>query len=74
MARKVACPHLYSIDSLKKVVARMDENVPDGGRGLNDPASDEIILTHDHLASSDIFYPIIRRLQAKDLIFRLPSF
>ncbi len=66
--------HLYDIDSLEKVMARMDEDVPEAGRGLNDTASEEIILTHDHLASTEIFYPIIKRLQEKELIFRLPDF
>lgn len=66
--------HLYEIDSLEKVFARMDENVPEGGRGLNDPASEEIILTHDHVESTEIFKPIIERLLSKDLIFKLPTF
>lgn len=66
--------HLYDIDSFEKVLARMDEDVPEGGRGLNDAASEEIILTHDHLTSTQIFYPIIKRLLEKELIFRLPNF
>jgi peptidoglycan/xylan/chitin deacetylase (PgdA/CDA1 family) len=64
--------HLHGIDSLEKVFARMDEDVPEGGRGLNDPASEEIILTHDHHESTDIFFPIIERLLEKGLVFKLP--
>lgn len=66
--------HVHGIDSFEKVLDRMEEDVPDGWRGLNDLASEEIILTHDHVASTEIFYPIIKRLQEKELIFRLPSF
>ena len=63
---------LYEIDSLAKVFARMDEDVPEGGRGLNSAGSEEIILTHDHHESTEIFFPIIKRLVDKGLVFKLP--
>jgi len=64
--------HLYGIDSLEKVFERMDEDVPEDGRGLNYPNSEEIILTHDHTETTHIFKPIIERLLAKGMIFKLP--
>ena len=60
----------FGIDSAEKVYARMDENVPEGGRGLNDSRSEEIILLHDHVQTTDIFEAIIERLLAKGLEFR----
>jgi len=65
--------HLFGIDSLEKVLERMDEDVPEGGRGLNYPDSEEIIVTHDHPETTPIFKPIIERLLAKGIIFKLPS-
>jgi len=65
--------HLYGIDSLEKVFERMDEDVPEGGRGLNYPDSEEIIIIHDHPETTHIFKPIIERLLAKGIIFKLPS-
>lgn len=64
---------IYGIDSLAKVLARIDEDRPDQGCGLNDPRSEDIILTHDHVESTEIFVPILERLIAKDLVFRLPD-
>lgn len=61
---------VYGITSLEKVLERMDENVPEGGRGLNVPGSAEIVLTHDHAESTEIFWPIIDRLVAKGLQFQ----
>jgi peptidoglycan-N-acetylglucosamine deacetylase len=60
----------FGIDSAEKVYARMDENEPERGRGLNDSRSEEIILLHDHVETTTIFEPIIERLLAKGLEFR----
>jgi peptidoglycan-N-acetylglucosamine deacetylase len=60
----------YGIDNLDKVLARMDENEPEGGRGLNEGQSEEIILLHDHVETTELFEPIIERLLAKGLEFR----
>jgi len=61
---------LYGIDSLEKVLERMDEDVPEGNRGLNYPKSEEIILIHDHPETISMFKPIIERLLAKGIIFK----
>lgn len=63
---------LYEIDSLEKVFERMDEDVPEGSRGLNYPKSEEIILVHDHPETTHMFKPIIEHLLAKGMIFKPP--
>ena len=63
---------IYGITTLEAVYARMDEDVPEGARGLNRPQSEEIVLIHDHKDSTDIFYPIVERLLEKGLQFKLP--
>jgi peptidoglycan-N-acetylglucosamine deacetylase len=57
------------IVNLDKVLARMDEHEPEGGRGLNDGQSEEIILLHDHAETTDLFEPIIERFLTKGLEF-----
>jgi len=58
----------HGIDSPQKVLARLDENVPDGWRGLNDDASADIILVHDFAGEShDLFKQIILRLIEKNI-------
>jgi peptidoglycan-N-acetylglucosamine deacetylase len=52
-------------ENLDKVCARMDEDLPEEGRGLNHPGSSEIILMHDHERTTPYFYAIIERLEAK---------
>jgi hypothetical protein len=64
---------MYGIDSLEKVYARMDEDLPEGHRGLNFPGSDEIILMHDHAETHEYFQTLIDRLAAKDLTFARPN-
>jgi len=64
----------FGIIGLKQVLERMDEDVPDGGRGLNFPDSNEIVLTHDHSETADMFVPIIEKLLDKGLKFELPNF
>lgn len=61
---------LFGVDSLEKVLARMDEDVPEGGRGLNNPESEEIILLHDMERTSDMFFTIVDRLLEKGIQFR----
>jgi len=63
----------HGIHTLDDVFARMDEDFPEDGRGLNFPDSSEIILTHDHVETTPIFPKIIDRLLQKGLEFRLPS-
>jgi len=64
--------HVFGIDSLEKVYQRIDEDVPEGCRGLNYPNSEDIILIHDHPETARMFKPIIERLLAKGIIFKLP--
>jgi peptidoglycan/xylan/chitin deacetylase (PgdA/CDA1 family) len=60
----------FGITSLEAVFARMEENVPDGMRGLNTPGSEEIILVHDHPETTPYFVPIIQRLLDKGIVFK----
>lgn len=66
-------PHLFGIDSLEKALARMDEDEPEGGRGLNSSNSAEIVLMHDHVEIADCFEPLVERLLSKGLRFVLPA-
>jgi peptidoglycan/xylan/chitin deacetylase (PgdA/CDA1 family) len=65
--------HQFGIDSLEKVFARMEEDEPEGGRGLNYEGSAEIVLIHDHLQTAPYFQPLVERLLAKGLEFALPA-
>ncbi len=58
------------IDSLEKILARMEEDDPEGGRGLNYPGSDEIIIMHDFEQTTPIFFAMIDRLLAKGIRFQ----
>lgn len=60
---------MAEVTSLAAVFARMEESVPEGGRGLNTAGSEEIILTHDHPETDGLFEPIIGRLLAKGVKF-----
>lgn len=61
----------YSLGSL---IARMDEDVPEGGRGLNSSKSNEIFLLHDYPGIEYLFKPLIEALSAKGIYFKLPVF
>lgn len=61
---------MYGINSLEKVLERMEESVPEAGRGLNDSLSEEIILLHDHEHTAHLFQPIVLRLLEKGVQFR----
>ncbi|MBI5723591.1 MAG: polysaccharide deacetylase family protein [Planctomycetes bacterium] len=64
----------HGVGSLEKIFERMDETAPEEGRGLNTSGSAEIVLMHDHAATTEYFAPIVDRLLAKGLDFRLPEF
>jgi len=70
------CPYFdhpqHGIDSVEKVLARLDENVPEDWRGINDSASADIVLIHDHITADNIFMLIVAKLLAKGVDFRLP--
>jgi peptidoglycan/xylan/chitin deacetylase (PgdA/CDA1 family) len=68
-----AAQPMDGITSLEAVFARMEENVPDGMRGLNTPGSEEIILVHDHPETTPCFGSIIQRLLAKGIAFKAAS-
>lgn len=55
----------HGIDSLKELLKRMDENVPEGCRGLNYKKSDEVIMMHDDSRIKSMFKPMIKKLQTK---------
>ena len=61
------------IDSIEKVLARMDEDDPRNGMGLHSGSSVEIILIHDHEDTSRYFMRIIDHLLDKGLSFELPD-
>jgi peptidoglycan/xylan/chitin deacetylase (PgdA/CDA1 family) len=62
----------WDID-LQDVLARMDEDVPEGCRGLNYDGSNEIIMMHAFIPL-DAFEAIIEKMLAKELKFVLPQF
>jgi peptidoglycan/xylan/chitin deacetylase (PgdA/CDA1 family) len=66
-------PHVYGIETDADVMARMEEISPEEGRGLNTPGSAEIILTHDHAHTTELFFAVINRLLEKGISFQLPS-
>ena len=63
----------HDVDSPEKVLARLDENVPDGGRGINYAGSADIVLVHDHVTPDNLFQQIIEKLLTKGVKFRLPQ-
>ena len=65
--------HLFGINSLEKVLKRMDEDAPGEGRGLNYADSEEVIVIHDHSQTTHMFEPIMEKLLSKGLIFKLPK-
>lgn len=71
------CPYsdspLHGVDTPAKVLARMDEDVPEGWRGLNYPGSADIFLMHDHITPDNIFMQIIDKLVTKNVSFKLPG-
>lgn len=58
--------HVYGIKSLQDLLDRMDEDVPEGRRGLQTLDSCDIVLVHDNPRISDFFEPLINRLIEKD--------
>lgn len=64
-------PEYRDLDSL---IARIDEDVPEGGRGLNYRKSNDIILLHDYPGIEYMFKPLIDALSNKGLYFKYPIF
>lgn len=65
--------HHSIVDSLQKIYEKMDEDAPEDQQGLNYPDSEEIIVIHDHPETTCMFKPIIERLLAKSIVFKLPT-
>jgi len=63
----------HGIRSLEDVFARMEEDVPEGRRGLNHAGSDDIVLVHDHVETGAMFAPILTRLLERGVRFSLPG-
>ena len=61
--------HMFGIKNLQDLLMRMDENEPEGRRGLNYPYSNEIIMMHDIPSISSCFNPMIERLLEKGIKF-----
>jgi len=59
---------------LSVILDRTERSDPENWLTLNAPEYSQIILTHDHDHSSDLFEHLIRTLAAKDFLFRLPEF
>jgi peptidoglycan/xylan/chitin deacetylase (PgdA/CDA1 family) len=70
------CPYSahprHGIDSVAKVLARLDDHVPEDWRGINNPDSADIVLIHDHVTPDNIFRQVLDKLRAKGVTFRLP--
>lgn len=62
-------PHM-GIDSLEKILDRMDGESPGGYDGLTSNTSAEIVLMHDHAETAAYFEPILQRLLEKGLVFQ----
>jgi len=61
----------FGIKSLEDLFARMNENVPEGCRGLNFKGSNEIIMMHDDPRIKEMFIPMINKLKSK-VKFKMP--
>jgi len=63
----------YPYETPEDIFALLDRN-EEHGFGLNLMTSNDIILTHDAEETTDIFYPVIRKLLDKGIKFELPKF
>ncbi|MFH1588968.1 MAG: polysaccharide deacetylase family protein [archaeon] len=66
--------HMFDIKNLQDLFNRMDENIPEGRRGLNFEQSSDIIMMHDDPRIKEMFKPLIERFLEKGIQFKLPSF
>lgn len=53
------------------VMKRLDERVPEDGRGLNDPGSNEIVMMHAY-PDMDLWTGIIEGILSKGITFEMP--
>lgn len=66
--------YMFDIKNIQDLFNRMDEDIPEGRRGLNFRQSNDIILLHDDPTIKDMFEPLINRFLEKGIKFKLPSF
>jgi len=64
----------FGIKTIEDVWKRMDEDVPEGCRGINFQGSNEIIIIHDNKETTKYFEEIIERLLSKGIKFEIPKF
>ena len=62
---------MFGYHDVPTVLARIDENVPDSGRGLNNLHSNEIIMMHAWIPI-DAFKALINKIIDKQIEFQLP--
>jgi peptidoglycan/xylan/chitin deacetylase (PgdA/CDA1 family) len=64
---------LFGYHDLPTILARVDEDVPEEGRGINYPYSNEIIMMHADKGIEG-FKPILNKIESKGITFMLPEF
>lgn len=64
---------MFGYSDLSSVLARIDEDLPEGGRGLNCSTSNEIVLMHAYI-EFDSFQAIVNKIESKGIEFDLPDF
>ncbi len=64
---------MFGMRRPEDVFRRLDEDVPEGGRGLNDRRSDEIVLIHDQVETTAMFERVVRRIREKGIELYLPG-
>ncbi len=64
---------MFGYRDLSTILARVDEDIPEAGRGLNYPHSNEIILMHADFGY-DGFEAILKKIVSKGINFELPGF
>ena len=65
---------IFGVRGLQEVLARIDEDVPEGCRGINYKDSNDIIMMHDYNnpKHTKMFIPMIEKLKSK-VKFKMPE-
>jgi peptidoglycan/xylan/chitin deacetylase (PgdA/CDA1 family) len=64
---------LFGYHDLPTILARVDEDFPEEGRGINYPYSNDIIMMHADKGIEG-FKPILNKIESKGITFILPKF
>ncbi len=64
---------MFGIDRPEKLFERIEEDVPEKGRGLNYLGSEDIVLMHDIPEAEAVFEQLIERMLEKGIAFRSPG-